>query len=208
MDEYELSLDNVFFFDAHIVGEFGREFVASIVWLYNFQWSSWTKSVDSPEVMIEQWRKADVIVSFDEEEIIMSLMKSQFGLRYDAYINLMDYCEERLIDTARDIGLEYPEELERFDKSQSTQMWMDFIHGNQSALNAMLFYSAWNTELIYHIFFRVCGDTAPISVFIPWTLEKPKKHVRKRESKVQDAGLYDALKRSYDFSSPSATRDE
>ncbi|MDD5599587.1 MAG: hypothetical protein PHV82_16705 [Victivallaceae bacterium] len=205
MDEYELSLDSVFFFDAHIVGEIGREFVASMVWLYNFQWSSWTKSLDSPEVMIEQWNKADVIVSFDEEEIIMSLMKSQFGLKYDAYVNLVDYCEEKLIDTAAEIGLEYPEELKRFDKSQSTQMWMDFIQGNAAALNALLFYSAWNTELIYHIFFRVCGDTAPISIFIPWTLEQPKKQAKSHESKVQDSSLYETLKRSYDFSNP---RDE
>jgi len=37
MDEYELSLDNISFFDAQIVGGAGKEFIASIVWLHNFR---------------------------------------------------------------------------------------------------------------------------------------------------------------------------
>jgi len=98
MDEYELSLDNIFFFDAQIVGEPGKEFIASIVWLHNFQWSSWTKGVDGPEVLIEQWTHSDALVSFDEDEIVMSIIKSQFGLTYDNYINLLDYCDDHIVN--------------------------------------------------------------------------------------------------------------
>lgn len=208
MDEYELSLDNIFFFDAQIVGQPGREFIASIVWLHNFQWSSWTKGVDGPEVLIAQWNSSDAIVSFDEDEILMSLMKAQFNLKYDNYINLIDYCDDHITSIAREIGVEYPSELDSFEKSDSTKLWLDFIHGHSSALNAMLFYSAWNTDLIYHIFFKVCGDTVPVRVFIPWDLEVETRSKKIRASKVANKELYEKLQRSYDFSNPCSAMDE
>ncbi|MCK4981444.1 MAG: hypothetical protein KAS17_00900 [Victivallaceae bacterium] len=210
MNEYELSLDNIFFFDAQIVGSHGKEFIASIVWLHNFQWSSWTRGVDGNEVLINQWNNSDAIVSFDEEEIVMSLMKSQFGLKYDAYINLVDYCDNHLTNMADEVGIAYPAELLDFKKSDSTKLWMEFIQGNDSALNSMLFFGAWNTDLIYHIFFQVCGDTVPLRVFIPWALEKQPTNlkVKRKKGKVQEKDLYNKLKRSYDFSSPGAAIDE
>jgi hypothetical protein len=210
MDEYELSLDNIFFFDAQIVGSPGKEFIASIVWLHNFQWSSWTRGMDGKEVLTNQWNNSDAIVSFDEEEIVMSLMKAQFGLKYDAYINLVDYCDNHLTNMAKEVGITYPAELDDFEKSDTIQLWIDFIHGNDSALNTLLFLSAWNTDLIYHIFFQVCGDTVPLRIFIPWALEKHKKNskIKQKQSKVQEKDLYEKLKRSYDFSSPYSTMDE
>lgn len=210
MDEYELSLDNIFFFDAQIVGSPGKEFIATIVWLHNFQWSSWTRGIDGDEVIIEQWNNSDAIVSFDEEEIVMSLMKSQFGLSYDAYINLLDYCDDHIVNMAREIGIAYPAELDEFYKSDSTALWVEYIQGSDSALNSLLFFSAWNTDLIYHIFFQVCGDTIPLRVFIPWSLEKIPTNlkVKRQKSKVQEKDLYNKLKRSYDFSNPGAAIDE
>jgi len=208
MDEYELSLDNIFFFDAQIVGSPGREFIASIVWLHNFQWSSWTKGVDGCEVLIQQWENSDAIVSFDEDEIVMSLMKSQFGLKYENYINLVDYCDEHITDIAREVDVDYPPELDNFEKSDSTRLWIDYIQGHTSALNAMLFYSAWNTDLIYHIFFKVCGDAVPIRIFIPWKLEVETRTKRIKNSKVHNEELYEKLLRAYDFSSPCARMDE
>jgi hypothetical protein len=210
MDEYELSLDNIFFFDAQIVGGPGKEFIASIVWLHNFQWSSWTRGVDGDEVLIEQWNNSDAIVSFDEEEIVMSLMRSQFGLKYDAYINLIDYCEDNLANIAKEVGIVYPEELDDFDKLNSTKLWIEFLQGSDSALNSLLFFSAWNTDLIYHIFFQVCGDTVPLRVFIPWALEKEPEHLKVKRQKlnVQEKVLYEKLKRAYDFSAPCSAADE
>ena len=210
MDEYELSLDNIFFFDAQIVGNPGKEFIASIVWLHNFQWSSWTRGVDGYEVLIEQWNNSDAIVSFDEDEIVMALMKSQFGLKYDAYINLTDYCDNHLTNMAKEIGVVYPAELDDFKKSNSTKLWVEFIQGNDSALNSMLFFSAWNTDLIYHIFFQVCGDTVPLRVFIPWALRENTEHINNEQQKDKENGkdLYEKLKRAYDFSNPCATMDE
>jgi len=210
MDEYELSLDNIFFFDAQIVGSPGKEFIASIVWLHNFQWSSWTRGVDGKEVVINQWKSSDAVVSFDEDEIVMSLMKAQFGLSNDSYINLTDYCDNHLTNMAKEIGVVYPAELDDFKKSSSTKLWIEFIQGNESALNSMLFYSAWNTDLIYHIFFQVCGDTVPLRIFIPWILEIHPEHlnVERPKSKVLEKDLYEKLKRSYDFSSPGAAIDE
>ena len=208
MDEYELSLDNISFFDAQIVGGAGKEFIASIVWLHNFQWSSWTKGVDGPEVLIEQWNNSDAIVSFDEEEIVMSLIKEQFGLSYDNYINLIDYCDNHIKDVAREIGVEYPGEIDMFQKSQSTNLWVAYIQGHPSALTALLYYSAWYTDLIYHIFFKVCGDVIPLRIFIPWKLEVETRTKKIRDSKVENKALYEKLMDAYDFSSPSAAIDE
>ena len=208
MDEYELSLDNIFFFDAQIVGESGKEFIASIVWLHNFQWSSWTKGVNGTEVLIEQWTHSDAHVSFDEDEIVMSIIKSQFGLTYDNYINLLDYCDDHIKDVARGIGVDYPPELDSYNKSLSTKIWKDYIQGHDSALTAMLFYSAWYTDLIYHIFFKVCGDTVPLRIFIPWKLEVETRTKRLREAKVQNKELYSKLQDAYDFSAPLAAADE
>jgi hypothetical protein len=208
MDEYELSLDNISFFDAQIVGSPGKEFIASIVWLHNFQWSSWTKGVDGAEVLIEQWNNSDAIVSFDEDEIVMSLIKDQFGLTYDNYINLIDYCDDHITNIAREIDVDYPEELDSFNKLDSTRLWIDYIQGHNSALNSMLFYSAWNTDLIYHIFFKVCGDTIPLRIFIPWKLEVETRTKRVRHSKVENEDLYKKLQRAYDFSAPCSSMDE
>lgn len=208
MDEYELSLDNVFFFDAQIVGNPGKEFIATIVWLHNFQWSSWTKGVDGPEVLVEQWNCSDAAVSFDEDEILMSLMKEQFALTSDNYINLIYYCDNHITNMAREIELDYPSELDSFRKVDSTRLWIDFIQGHHGALNAMLFYSAWCTDLIYHIFFKVCGDTVPIRIFIPWKLEIESRTKKLRRSKVQNKELYEKLQEAYDFSSPLAAADE
>lgn len=89
-------------------------------------------------------------------------------------------------------------------------MWTDFQKGDYSALNKMLFFSAWNTDLIYHIFFQVCGDSIPVRVFIPWSLEKSKKKRKAKQkiNKMQNDVLYEKLQKSYDFSSPNATMDE
>ena len=208
MDEYELSLDNVFFFDAQIVGSPGKEFIAAIVWLHNFQWSSWTKGVDGPEVLIEQWNCSDAVVSFDEDEIVMAIIKEQFALTSDNYINLLDYCDNHITNMAREIELDYPSELDSFRKIDSTRLWIDFIQGHNGALNAMLFYSAWYTDLIYHIFFKVCGDVVPIRIFIPWKLEIESRTKKLRNSKVQNKELYKKLQDAYDFSSPLAAADE
>lgn len=208
MDEYDLSLDNIFFFDAQIVGQPGKEFIASIVWLHNFQWSSWTKGVDGTEVLKAQWESSDAVVSFDEEEIVMSLIKSQFGLKYDNYINLTDYCDDHITDVAREIGLDYPPELDSFQETDSTRLWIDYIQGHNGALNSMLFYSAWYTDLIYHIFFKVCGDTVPLRIFIPWKLEVETRTKKLRNSRVKNKDLYEKLQRAYDFSAPGATADE
>ena len=208
MDEYELSLDNIFFFDAQIVGQPGKEFIASIVWLHNFQWSSWTKGVDGAEVLKQQWESSDAVVSFDEEEIVMSLIKSQFGLKYDNYINLIDYCDGHITDVAREIEVDYPPELDCFQKTDSTRLWLEFIQGHNGSLNSMLFYSAWYTDLIYHIFFKVCDDTVPIRVFIPWRLEVETRTKKLRNSKVHNKDLYEKLQRAYDFSAPRAAADE
>ena len=208
MDEYELSLDNVFFFDAQIIGQPGKEFIASIVWLHNFQWSSWTKGVGGIEVLKEQWKNSDAFVSFDEEEIVMSLMKSQLGLKYDNYINLIDYCDDYITNVAKEIGIEYPPELDVFQKTDSARLWLEYIHGHDGSLNSMLFYGAWYTDLIYHIFFKVCGDTVPIRVFIPWKLEVETRTKKIRNSQIQNKELYEKLQNAYDFSDPYATMDE
>ena len=117
MDEHELSFDNIVFLDAQLAGACEDRFIASIVWLYNFQWSSWVKGADGKEVLFEQWKRSDAVVYFDRSSLIPLLMESQFGLEHDDYINLADYCEDRLVDTARDIGVEYPEVLDNFEEA-------------------------------------------------------------------------------------------
>jgi len=72
----------------------------------------------------------------------------------------------------------------------------------------MLFYSAWNTDLIYHIFFQVCGDTVPLRVFIPWKLEVETRTKKIRNSQIRNKDLYEKLQNAYDFSDPYATMDE
>ena len=208
MDEYELSLDNILFFDAPIIGQPGKEFLPSIVWLHNFQWSSWTKGVDGTEVFKAQWKNSDAVVSFDEEEIVLSIIKSQFGLKCDNYINLVDYCDDHIINVAREIGVEYPPELDVFEKKDSNRLWLEYIQGHAGSLNSLLFYSAWYTDLIYHIFFEVCGDTVPLRVFIPWKLEVETRTKKIRNNHIQNKELYERLQQAYDFSDPSATMDE
>jgi hypothetical protein len=87
---------------------------------------------------------------------------------------------------------------------------VDFVQGDEYALNSLLFVSAWRTNLIYNIFFKACGEEVPIKVFIPWQLEEPNVYRRMvaDKIKVQEKALYDSLKNAYDFSGPSATRDD
>jgi hypothetical protein len=210
MEEYELSYDNVFFFDAQVIGASGEESIVAIVWLYNFQWSSWVKGRDDIGVMAEQWGKADAIVSFDEDELIMALMKSEFGLKYDVYINLLDYSDDNLVETAKKIAIEYPAELNDFDQELSLKLWADFKKGRDDALNSLLFYRAWYTDLIYDVFFHVCEEAVPVKVFIPWKLSKTKVLLKpeKDDEDVQDDELFKTLRRAYDFSEPHAPKDD
>ena len=209
MDEYEFSYDNVVFLDTQMIGELTEEFIASLVWLHNFQWSSWTQGVDDSEVFISQWKNADLIVYFDPQETLLSTVKDQFGIGYNAAVNLVDYCEDSLIDTARDTEIAYPAELDTFSNNDLVKLWIDFVHGDTYALNTLLFISAWRTNLIYNIFFKACGQEVPIKVFIPWQLEEPKVYHRivSDEVKAQEKALYDNLKTAYDFSSPNSARD-
>ncbi|MCK4982240.1 MAG: hypothetical protein KAS17_04900 [Victivallaceae bacterium] len=204
MNEYELSLDNIFFFDVQIAGSHGKEFITSIVWLHNFQWGSWTRRVDSNESLIRHWKNSDAVVSFDQKKIIMSLMKLQFGLKNDSYINLALYCDDHLINIAEEVGIDYPAELDDFEEANSKKLWIEFIKGNESALESRHFFSAWNTNLIYQLFFKICGDPVPHNVCIPWALEKtPKKlKVKKQKIEMHKEDLYKKLKETHDFSNP------
>lgn len=204
MDEHELSFDNIVFLDAQVAGASDDRFVASVVWLYNFQWSSWVRGADGSEVLIEQWGKSDAVVYFDRSSLIPSLMKSSFGLEHKDYINLADYCADRLVDTAKEIGIDYPEVLDDFENEHSTQLWKNYEQYCYDSLNSLLFFNAWNTALIYHIFFHACEEEVPIKVFIPWELETPKspKHAGEGVPKVRDAKLFKKLLDSYDFSAP------
>ena len=116
--------------------------------------------------------------------------------------------DNHIKDVAREIGVDYPPELDSYNKSLSTKIWKDYIQGHNSALTAMLFYSAWYTDLIYHIFFKVCGDTVPLRIFIPWKLEVETRTKRLREAKVHNKELYSKLQNAYDFSAPLAAADE
>lgn len=210
MDEYEFSYDNVLFLDTQMIGELEEEFIASLVWLHNFQWSSWTQGVDDSDVFISQWKNADLIVYFDPQETLLSTVKDQFGVNYSAAVNLVDYCEDSLMDTARETEIVYPDELDTFSKEDLVKLWIDFVQGDRYALNTLLYVSAWRTNLIYNIFFKACGLEVPIKVFIPWQLEEPKVYHRVVSDKLkgQEKALYDSLKTAYDFSSPNATRDD
>ncbi|MDD5696988.1 MAG: hypothetical protein PHH77_00060 [Victivallaceae bacterium] len=204
MNEYELSLDRVFFFDTQIVVEDKRRYIASIVWLYNFQWHSWVLGMDDDEVLAGQWNQADAVVSFNENARLMALMKSEFNLTHNSYINLVDYCDNRLTDAAAEIGIDYPPELEHFDEALATRWWTDFDRGNNDALNSLLFLGAWNTALIYKIFFRACEGTVPVEVSIPFApgiLDSPAQKPAE-EAKTSDETLYQTLQNSYDFSGP------
>ncbi len=210
MDEYELSLDSIFFFDAQVVTIQEKTFIVSVVWLYNFQWNSWIKGRDEDVVLVEHLRKAHAIVSFSENARLMALMRAEFGFSHDYYINLVDYCDGKLLEIAKSLAIDYHPELEHFDESHPADLWIDYQNDNHDALDTLLFVSAWHTFLIYNIFFQVSGGIVPVKVFIPWGLKAPvlsKKRIR-RGPKTKDELLRKKLESSYDFSAPCASIDD
>lgn len=210
MDEYELSLDSIFFFDAQVVSTPGKTFIASVVWLYNFQWNSWIRGRDGDEILVNHMKKADAVVSFSENARLMALMRAEFGFSHEYYINLVDYCDGKLLEMAKSLGIDYHPELEHFDESHPNSLWIDYKKDNYDALDTLLFVSAWHTSLIYNIFFQVSGGIVPIKVFIPWGLETPvlsKKRV-KYVPKTKDEKLRSKLEDAYDFTGPCASIDD
>jgi hypothetical protein len=134
----------------------------------------------------------------------MPLMKLQFGLQNETYINLALYCNDLLLNVAEEIGLDYPEELYNFEDEKSKKLWIEFIKGNKSALESRHFFSAWNTNLIYQLFFKVCGEPVPHNVFVPWELKRTPKtpNANRRKIEIHKEDLYKKLKEAHDFSTP------
>jgi hypothetical protein len=200
-------LDKTFFFDVQIIDTGERKFIGAIVWLYDFQWSSWVRGIDGDEVLIEQWQKADVVISFNESARVMSLMRSEFGLEHDNYINLIDYCDDQLVDTADEIELEYPPELKSFDEVRAVELWNELIEEDPDAMDTLLYFRAWNTILIYNIFFKVSEGLTPLKIFVPWSIPEHKLAPKNPQNKTPEEMLLDTLQKTYDFSTPGATAD-
>ncbi len=132
--------------------------VSSIVWWCNNRWFSWVKGRDKPEDFLLFWEHAPWVVTFRGKAFDEPLLCRQFNVSpHKHHIELRQEARQQgmsggLTALGEVFGLPRAIALDKGDGETAITLWKQYENEHSpAALENLLYCSAWNVVLIYHL---------------------------------------------------------
>jgi hypothetical protein len=151
--------------------------VTSIVWHYDGEWHNWVNGVDSHILFERHWKESEELVTYNGKCFDEPFICKKFELfKHPKHLDLRFYLARlglkgglKLI--CQQLELKRSMDLADIDGRDAVTFWKRYQKGDQKALDALIYYNAWDVLLLKMIYTKYVSPSF-IAVDPPYTHDK------------------------------------
>jgi NAD-dependent DNA ligase len=132
--------------------------ITSVVWHYEKRWNKWVNGVDSNDLLIRHWKESQTLITYNGKCFDEPFICKFFGVdKHSNHIDLRFYLSRQglkggLKKISEGLGIGRDVSLQDVDGYDAVRLWRLYNKGDTKALEALLFYNAWDVLLLKHIY--------------------------------------------------------
>jgi len=138
--------------------------ITTVVWHFENQWNKWVSGSGEDPSLISHWDDAEHLVTYNGKCFDEPFLCRTFGLpKHRSHVDLRYLLARQGIKgglkaIAASQELERPAALEGVDGCFAIKLWNAYQAGSREALDALLYYNAWDVRLLVKLYNHFVSD--------------------------------------------------
>jgi uncharacterized protein YprB with RNaseH-like and TPR domain len=150
--------------------------ITSMVWFCRGAWHKWVNGKDDPNLFLRHWHESHELCTYNGKCFDEHFICRQFGIpRHPCHTDLRYVLARRglrggLKRISAHQGLVRPDQIHDVDGWMAVRFWESYRRGIPEALDALIFYNAWDVLLLIQLYDRHVAPMPAVDP-IPWSAD-------------------------------------